>query len=67
MMPINATHPGIVTLNLFQGPSCLHAMERAVARLLACGKSGASRRVTALADKWTLKRVQGDEIGGGVK
>ena len=52
-----------VTLNLFQGPSCRHAPERSVARWAAFGLGSGSALATKLAEKWTLKQVQGDEIG----
>ena len=39
-----------VTLNLFQGPSR--------------PTPGSRIRASALAEKWTLKRVQGDDVGG---
>ncbi len=52
-----------VTLNLFQGPLCLHAPKRAMARLEACGSRGVSAEGTGLAARWTLKQVQGDELG----
>ena len=61
--PIQATP---VTLNLFQGPLCLHAPKRAEARLDTRGTRCGLAERTALANKWTLKQVQGDEIEGGV-
>ena len=61
----NQTAP--VTLNLFQGPSRRHAPERAAVRLDARCAHSVSPRKTVCAEKWTLKQVQGDEIGGGVK
>ncbi len=52
-----------VTLNLFQGPSCRHAPERAGASMETFGMGGASGHETVRAEQWTLKQVQGDEIG----
>jgi len=62
-MDTASPHTNPVTLNLFQGPSCRHAPERAGAAMEACGTGGASGHGTARAEKWTLKQVQGDEMG----
>ncbi len=52
----------IVTLNLFQGPSC--------SILGALGSRTGSETLRSIskikrADKWTLKQVQGDGVCGG--
>ena len=63
MMGAALPHTNPVTLNLFQGPWRGHALERAVARWAACGMDGISGRALVLAEKWTLKQVQGDGMG----
>ena len=51
MIAMTDIAPSAVTLNLFQGPSCR--------------TPGSRNGALALAEKWTLKQVQGDEEGGG--
>ena len=65
MMASLSSHTNVI-LNLFQDPLCLHASERAVARMDAWGTLCASIQATGDAEKWALKQVQVDEIFGGV-
>ena len=61
----NQTTP--VTLNLFQGPFLrTHSFSRRhTAR--AASVQAHRRTLRRIEARWTLKQVQGDEIGGGVK
>jgi hypothetical protein len=52
----------IVPLNLFQGPWCRRFPSGQVNTHLAAGWR-ARRMGSASAEGWTLKQVQGDEIG----
>jgi hypothetical protein len=54
-----------VTLNLFQGPSGRQDRSERYARNLTKGWRGLSNERTGWAEKWTLKQVQGDELGRG--